>query len=57
MSYAKYLPASLHGWRRSIWLMMVMLLLVTVLLSIMLGPMTLPAKQSLLSILDKFFGS
>ncbi len=57
MSYAKYLPASLHGWRRSIWLVMGMLLLVTVLLSIILGPMTLPAKQSLLSIIDQFLGS
>ena len=57
MSYAKYLPLKLQGWRRSVWLLLGLLLSACVLLSIMLGPMTLPAKQSLLSIVDRLLGS
>jgi len=57
MNYAKYYPAKLYGWRRSIWPMLGLLLLVSVLLSITLGPMTLPAKHSLLSIVDGIFSS
>lgn len=57
MSLAKYLPAPLHGWRRGIWLIMSLLLLLGVLLSIMLGPMMLPAKHSLLSIVDRLLSS
>ncbi|HAO26407.1 MAG TPA: hypothetical protein DCQ49_15255, partial [Methylophaga sp.] len=57
MSYAKYLPARPQGWRRGVWPMFCLLLLASILLSIILGPMTLPAKQSLLSIIDQFLGS
>lgn len=57
MSYAKYYPAKLQGWRRSIWPLISLLLLISILLSVMLGPMTLPAKQSLLSIFDRLFST
>ena len=57
MSYAKYLPARSQGWRRGVWPMICLLLLASILLSIILGPMSLPAKQSLLSIIDQFLGS
>ena len=57
MKYAKYCPTRLYGWRRGAWPTLSLLLLISMLLSITLGPMTLPIKQSLLSIVDALFAS
>ena len=55
MSYAKYFPTRLTGWRRAVWPALLLLLFISMMLSIISGPMALSGVESVKSLIDKIF--